>query len=601
MLYLTTGVVAHPRVVSLALILLVLLHSGRGGGLSDMFGGGMGRGGGRLHGGRAQPRPHHRGGGRDLRLHHRHPGHPAAVGVGGPRLKPSAVPCREDGDACRAPASGRAALVVLAAWPCAAACSGTTRSSAGRRRPAAGVLRVGIERPQSLDPAQARSPSELLLAEQLFDGLTTYDPATSAVVPALAASWKPSPDQTPLGLHPPPRRHVRQRPGHHLRRREVQPRAHRPEGPSSPAAAQLDAVAGFKAFNVEGKAEELAGVTTPAPDVVRIVLDQPLAVAARRPRQPHLRDRAPGGGRGAGAGFAEQPVGSGPVHDPEPHRGRHPPGAGAGRERGRCGASTSTCPTPPPPTTPSSTGGSTGPRCPPTGSSRWPSARADRLPALPGAALLRLQPEEPQVRRRPLPAGHRAGHRPRRHRAGDLRGRGPASSTGWSPTACPGTRPTPAATGAATTPTGPGPWWPRPSAAQPRARGRDRLRRHRHPAGGGRGHAGQPAGGRASRRPCGPHPYADYLRFAVSGQQELFRLGWIGAYPTADAFLTPLFHTGLADNVTGFSSAPVDDLLQAGRAEADEAKRTATTSRRRSWSWTRCRSSPSPSSSSTRW
>jgi preprotein translocase subunit SecG len=29
-------------VVSLALILLVLLHSGRGGGLSDMFGGGMG-------------------------------------------------------------------------------------------------------------------------------------------------------------------------------------------------------------------------------------------------------------------------------------------------------------------------------------------------------------------------------------------------------------------------------------------------------------------------------------------------------------------------------------------------------------------------------
>lgn len=28
--------------VSLALILLVLLHSGRGGGLSDMFGGGMG-------------------------------------------------------------------------------------------------------------------------------------------------------------------------------------------------------------------------------------------------------------------------------------------------------------------------------------------------------------------------------------------------------------------------------------------------------------------------------------------------------------------------------------------------------------------------------
>ncbi|HVF14133.1 MAG TPA: preprotein translocase subunit SecG [Acidimicrobiales bacterium] len=39
MLYLTTWVVLLHVAVSLALILLVLLHSGRGGGLSDMFGG----------------------------------------------------------------------------------------------------------------------------------------------------------------------------------------------------------------------------------------------------------------------------------------------------------------------------------------------------------------------------------------------------------------------------------------------------------------------------------------------------------------------------------------------------------------------------------
>jgi preprotein translocase subunit SecG len=39
---LTPWVVAVHVLVSLALILLVLLHSGRGGGLSDMFGGGMG-------------------------------------------------------------------------------------------------------------------------------------------------------------------------------------------------------------------------------------------------------------------------------------------------------------------------------------------------------------------------------------------------------------------------------------------------------------------------------------------------------------------------------------------------------------------------------
>jgi preprotein translocase subunit SecG len=42
MLSLTPWVVVLHVLVSLALILLVLLHSGRGGGLSDMFGGGMG-------------------------------------------------------------------------------------------------------------------------------------------------------------------------------------------------------------------------------------------------------------------------------------------------------------------------------------------------------------------------------------------------------------------------------------------------------------------------------------------------------------------------------------------------------------------------------
>ena len=45
---------------SLLLILLVLLHKGKGGGLSDMFGGGVSTSLGRLVGRRAQPRPLHR-------------------------------------------------------------------------------------------------------------------------------------------------------------------------------------------------------------------------------------------------------------------------------------------------------------------------------------------------------------------------------------------------------------------------------------------------------------------------------------------------------------------------------------------------------------
>lgn len=39
MLYLTTWIVIFHVLVSFALVVLILLHSGRGGGLSDMFGG----------------------------------------------------------------------------------------------------------------------------------------------------------------------------------------------------------------------------------------------------------------------------------------------------------------------------------------------------------------------------------------------------------------------------------------------------------------------------------------------------------------------------------------------------------------------------------
>jgi oligopeptide transport system substrate-binding protein len=73
-----------------------------------------------------------------------------------------------------------------------------------------------------------------------------------------------------------------------------------------------------------------------------------------------------------------------------------------------------------------------------------------------------------------------------------------------------------------------------------------------------------------------PKAFADYSQFFDSGQQEMFRLGWIPAYPTPDAFLAPLFVTGGSDNVSGFSSPEVDALVAAARLEPDEAKRIAT-------------------------
>jgi ABC-type transport system substrate-binding protein len=53
-----------------------------------------------------------------------------------------------------------------------------------------------------------------------------------------------------------------------------------------------------------------------------------------------------------------------------------------------------------------------------------------------------------------------------------------------------------------------------------------------------------------------------YDLFAVSGQQQLFRLGVIGMYPSPDAYLAPLFLSGSRDNATGFNSPAIDQLLQ---------------------------------------
>jgi peptide/nickel transport system substrate-binding protein/oligopeptide transport system substrate-binding protein len=72
-----------------------------------------------------------------------------------------------------------------------------------------------------------------------------------------------------------------------------------------------------------------------------------------------------------------------------------------------------------------------------------------------------------------------------------------------------------------------------------------------------------------------PKPLADYQKFAVSGSQELFRLGWIAPYPSADAVLAPLFSSSSPNNLTGFSSSSVDEALRVARSSADAGARAA--------------------------
>ena len=85
---LTAIIVVLQIVCCLALIFLILMHSGKGGGLSDMFGGSVGLGRGRVDGGGEEPRPDHRDRGRGLRLHQHHP--PPAPAVSEPGAEPVA-------------------------------------------------------------------------------------------------------------------------------------------------------------------------------------------------------------------------------------------------------------------------------------------------------------------------------------------------------------------------------------------------------------------------------------------------------------------------------------------------------------------------------
>lgn len=65
----------------------------------------------------------------------------------------------------------------------------------------------------------------------------------------------------------------------------------------------------------------------------------------------------------------------------------------------------------------------------------------------------------------------------------------------------------------------------------------------------------------------------EYAKYLVSGQQQLFALGWVGLYPDPDAYLAPLFLSSSLDNVTGYSSPDLDGALKEARGVSDRSAR----------------------------
>ncbi|MEA2433109.1 MAG: oligopeptide transport system substrate-binding protein [Actinomycetota bacterium] len=67
--------------------------------------------------------------------------------------------------------------------------------------------------------------------------------------------------------------------------------------------------------------------------------------------------------------------------------------------------------------------------------------------------------------------------------------------------------------------------------------------------------------------------FKEYLSTLRDGKQEVYRLGWIAEVPTADEFLSSLFASTSPDNHSGFASSKVDALLDEARGEPSEGKR----------------------------
>lgn len=477
----------------------------------------------------------------------------------------------------------RVAAVMLAAALLVAACDSNDRPSLDRDGDGVapprkgGILRLGISQlpAQGLDPAQARTPEQLLVVDQLYDTLTRYDPKTMEPKAGLAERWVVTPDQKQWDFTL--RAGAAFANGRPIAAADVKFSFERlvRKGSASPNADLLESVAGYFAFAVEGGATELAGVSTPAPDVVRISTDQPFSELPSLLANPALgivpRESAEGIGD---AGFTNAPIGSGPftfrqregntislVRAPgspalvdgvelvqfddvaaayaafkrrEVEWSRVPP-ADVAEAADRFGQ------------------GAFRPYVaelfyafnlanPKFADVRF---REAIVRAIDRRAIIRAIYDDTVRAIDGLVVDGVPGHQ--EEPCGEKCEHSPARARALLQEAFPGATP------------------PEVFVDFDQDEVQEKV------ANAIKANLAD-VGITATLRPRG---LQDYQNFAVSGQQELFRLGWIGAFPAADAFLTPLFRTGSASNLARYSSPAVDEKLAAARTEADAGKRGA--------------------------
>jgi oligopeptide transport system substrate-binding protein len=70
-----------------------------------------------------------------------------------------------------------------------------------------------------------------------------------------------------------------------------------------------------------------------------------------------------------------------------------------------------------------------------------------------------------------------------------------------------------------------------------------------------------------------PYEFTQYVARLARGDGRVYRYGWLAEYPDPDVFLTPVFDSGSPENYSGFDSERVDRLLDRARSEPDPARR----------------------------
>ena len=479
----------------------------------------------------------------------------------------------------------RAAAAMAAVAVVAAACSSGTRSSATETPRPGGVLRIGIVRPASLDPALARSPDQLLVASFLFTAPTTLDAGTSEVRPGVASHWSSSADQRHWDFALTRTAHFAD--GRTVTAADVKYTLERiaAKGSRSAVLFGLAHVSGFKAFAVDGTAIGLSGVTTPATDRVHFDLDQPDADLPAILANPAfgIVPREAVESHGPGPAFADRPTGNGMwvLADRTSDRLHLTP---AGTQSGYLDAIDISLfgdeasayaafragqldVSPLPRGNVAGASGATGA----TGAIGATHVVTHAYLAEEFYGFNFRDPKLDNSRLREavvkavdatgiIDAAYGASARPF---DGVVPDGVPGHQSDPCGVACRSDRDAArallvAAYGTVGSPA---------LAIDYDTSATDRVQQQVAQA---LAADLQAVGITVSLR---PHPAAEYTGFLATGKQEVFRLGWVAAFARPDAFLEPLFRSAMATNLTGFASPTVDGLLTAARSGEDEGAR----------------------------